>query len=103
MSRPSSAVASRPVSARSGRRRRGDRVGVIGCGGVGLSAMPAAVAVGADPVVAVDTTQERVDAARAFGATAGVVWAGSAEATAEAVRDVSGGGVDYAIEATGNG
>ena len=28
---------------------------------------------------------------------------GTAEATAEAVREVSGGGVDYAIEATGRG
>jgi Zn-dependent alcohol dehydrogenase len=81
----------------------GDRVAVIGCGGVGLSALMAAVAVGAEPVVAVDTTEERVEAARAFGATAGVVWAGSAEATAEAIREVSGGGVDYAIEATGKG
>ena len=83
--------------------RPGDRVAVIGCGGVGLSALMAAVAVGAEPVVAVDMTQSKVDAAKAFGASAGVVWAGSAEATAEAVREVSGGGVDYAIEATGHG
>jgi alcohol dehydrogenase len=83
--------------------RPGDRVAVVGCGGVGLSAMLAAVAVGAAPVIAVDTTQARVEAARDFGATAGVVWQGSAAATAEAVREVSGGGVDYAIEATGRG
>ena len=83
--------------------RPGDRVAVIGCGGVGLSALMAAVAVGAEPVIAVDMTQTKVDAAKAFGASAGVVWAGSAEATAEAVREVSGGGVDYAIEATGHG
>ena len=83
--------------------RPGDRVAVIGCGGVGLSALMAAVAVGAEPVVAVDMTQTKVDAAKAFGASAGVVWAGSAEATAEAVREVSGGVVDYAIEATGHG
>ena len=30
-----------------------------------------------------------------------MLWAGSPEATAEAVREASGGGVDYAIEATG--
>jgi Zn-dependent alcohol dehydrogenase len=30
-----------------------------------------------------------------------VAWAGSAEATAERVLEASGGGVDYAIEATG--
>jgi Zn-dependent alcohol dehydrogenase len=83
--------------------RPGDRVAVIGCGGVGLSALMAAVAVGAEPVIAVDMTQSKVDLAKGFGASAGVVWAGSAEATAEAIREVSGGGVDYAIEATGNG
>jgi Zn-dependent alcohol dehydrogenase len=83
--------------------RPGDRVAVIGCGGVGLSALMAAVAVGAEPVIAVDMTRSKVDAAKAFGSSAGVVWAGSAEATAEAIREVSGGGVDYAIEATGRG
>ncbi len=83
--------------------RPGDRVAVIGCGGVGLSALMAAVAVGAEPVVAVDMTAAKVELAKSFGASKGVVWAGSAEATAEAIREVSGGGVDYAIEATGNG
>lgn len=79
----------------------GDRVAVIGCGGVGLSALMAAVAVGAEPVVAVDAAPAKLEVARSFGAATGVLWAGSAEATAEAVREVSGGGVDYAIEATG--
>jgi Zn-dependent alcohol dehydrogenase len=81
--------------------RPGDRVAVIGCGGVGLSAVMAAVAVGAEPVVAVDAAASKLDVARELGATGGVLWAGSAEATAEAVREASGGGVDYAIEATG--
>ena len=83
--------------------RPGDRVAVIGCGGVGLSALMAAVAVGAEPVIAVDTTAAKVESAKSFGAAAGVVWAGSAQETAEAVREASGGGVDYAIEATGRG
>jgi Zn-dependent alcohol dehydrogenase len=83
--------------------RPGDRVAVIGCGGVGLSALMAAVAVGAEPVIAVDATAAKVEAATELGASAGVVWAGSAEATAEAIREVSEGGVDYAIEATGRG
>lgn len=81
--------------------RPGDRVAIIGCGGVGLSALMAAVAVGAEPVIAVDLTPARLGTARSFGASGGVLWAGSAEATAEAIRDASGGGVDYAIEATG--
>ncbi len=79
----------------------GDRVAVIGCGGVGLSALMAAVAVGADPVVAVDTVPQKLEVARSFGATDGVLWHGSPEATAEAIRDASGGGVDVAVEATG--
>jgi Zn-dependent alcohol dehydrogenase len=83
--------------------RPGDRVAVIGCGGVGLSALMAALAVGAEPVVAVDAAAGKVEIALKLGASAGVVWAGSAEQTAEAIREASGGGVDYAIEATGRG
>ena len=81
--------------------QEGDRVAVVGCGGVGLSALLAAVAVGAEPIVAVDAASQKLDIARSFGATDTVEWQGSAEATADAVREVSGGGVDYAIEATG--
>ena len=81
--------------------QRGDRVAVIGCGGVGLSALMAAVAVGAEPVVAVDATPAKLDVARSFGATDAVPWQGDATSTADAVREASGGGVDYAIEATG--
>ena len=81
--------------------REGDRVAIFGCGGVGLSALMAAVAVGAEPVIAVDAAPQKLDVARSFGATGEVEWQGSAEATAEAVRDASSGGVDYAIEATG--
>lgn len=79
----------------------GDRVAVIGCGGVGISALMAAVAVGAEPVVAVDAAAGKLDLARSFGATSGVLWQGDASSTAEAVREETGGGVDYAIEATG--
>ena len=71
--------------------RPGDRVAVIGCGGVGLSALMAAVAVGAEPVIAVDTTQSKVDVARAFGAHGRRRLGGSAEATAEASGRSSAG------------
>jgi S-(hydroxymethyl)glutathione dehydrogenase / alcohol dehydrogenase len=79
----------------------GDRVAVIGCGGVGLSALLAAVAAGAHPVIAVDAAPGKLDVAADFGASAGVLWQGTAAETGEAIRDASGGGVDYAIEATG--
>jgi len=81
--------------------RPGDRVAVIGCGGVGLSALMAAVAVGAQPVIAVDAAPAKLEVARSFGASEVVLWQGDPEATAEAVREVSKGGVDYAFEATG--
>jgi Zn-dependent alcohol dehydrogenase len=81
--------------------RPGDRVAVVGCGGVGLSALMAAVAAGAEHVIAVDAQPAKLEVAKELGASAGVGWASSAEETAELVREASGGGVDYAIEATG--
>jgi S-(hydroxymethyl)glutathione dehydrogenase / alcohol dehydrogenase len=85
---------------RTAKVRPGDRVAVFGCGGVGLSAVLGAVAAGVAPIVAVDTEERKLELARELGATDAVGWQGTAEATAEAVRDVSGG-VDYAFEATG--
>ena len=81
--------------------RPGERVAVIGCGGVGVSAILGALAVGATPVVAVDLSDEKLSLAKSVGATAAVRWAGTPAATAEAIKEASGGGVDYAIEATG--
>ena len=86
---------------RSAGVRPGDRVAVIGCGGVGLSAVMGAAAAGAGSITAVDLNPDKADQAIALGATAGLAWQGSPEATAEAVREASGGGVDYAFEATG--
>jgi Zn-dependent alcohol dehydrogenase len=86
---------------RTAQVRPGDRVAVIGCGGVGLSAVLGALAAGAATVIAVDVNAGKLAFAQELGADAGVLWAGSAEETAAAVADASGGGVDYAIEATG--
>ena len=81
--------------------RPGDRVAVFGCGGVGLSAVLGAVAAGAGAIVAVDAVTSKLELARELGATSAVPWTTSPEETAAAVVDVSRGGVDYAIEATG--
>ena len=86
---------------RTAQVKPGDRVAVVGCGGVGLSALMAAVVAGAEPVIAVDAALQKLDVARSFGATDAALWAGSPEETAELVREMSSGGVDYAIEATG--
>jgi S-(hydroxymethyl)glutathione dehydrogenase / alcohol dehydrogenase len=80
--------------------RPGERAAVFGCGGVGMSAVLGAAAAGAGCVVAVDVAADKLEAALALGATHAVAWEG-AEATAERVQAESGGGVDYAFEATG--
>jgi Zn-dependent alcohol dehydrogenase len=68
---------------------------------VGMSAILGAVAVGAAPIVAVDLDEGKLDQALSLGATDTVRWAGGPEETAERIQAASGGGVDYAIEATG--
>ena len=75
---------------------------MIGCGGVGLSALMAAVAVGAEPVIAVDAAPGKLDVARDFGAT-GTRALGRARPRRRPRRSARrrAGGVDYAIEATG--
>ena len=49
--------------------REGDSVAVFGAGGVGLSAVVAASVVKADPIIAVDLDDEKLEFARKFGAT----------------------------------
>ena len=81
--------------------RLGDRVAVFGQGVIGLLATRLAVLAGAE-VVAVDSIQPRLDAALAMGA-AHVIRADAAEGAGSLVRAWSGGGgVDAAIELSGN-
>lgn len=49
--------------------KEGHSVAVFGVGGVGLAAVAAASVVGADPIVAVDLHDAKLDLARKFGAT----------------------------------
>lgn len=78
--------------------RFGDTVAVIGCGGVGLSAIQGAALSGASRIVAVDRIPEKLELARGFGAT-DVVDA-SGEDPVEAVLALTGG-VDHALEVVG--
>src|SRR5690349_24385180 len=78
---------------RSAGVRPGQRAAVFGCGGVGLSAVIGLAAVSASPIVAVDVDGAKLDAALELGATDAVEWAGTPEATAEAVQAATGGGV----------
>src|SRR5207244_8796369 len=80
--------------------REGSSVAVIGCGGVGLAVVQGALLRGAGQVVAVDVAPEKLEHARALGAT-DVVDA-SAVDPVEAVRALAGGrGVVIAFSAIG--
>ncbi len=79
--------------------RIGERVAVIGCGGVGLQVIAAARLAGAATIVAVDRRPEKLEHARRRGATH-VVDASSQNAAAEVVA-LTGGGADHAFEVVG--
>ncbi len=79
--------------------RPGDTVAVVGCGGVGLNVVQGARIAGAGTIVAVDLVAEKRALARELGATHEVDAA--AVDPVEAVRDLTGGGVDHAFEALG--
>ena len=75
---------------------------VIGAGGVGLSAVMGAVLVGASPVVVVDVAADKLALARELGATHTVDAGGlDADAVVAAVRDLTGGGSEVAVDAVG--
>ena len=76
----------------------GASVAVIGCGGVGLAVVQGAKLAGAERIVAVDVAAEKLDAARALGAT-DVVDASAADPIAQ-VKELTRG-VDFAFSAIG--
>ena len=83
-----------------GRVTPGEWLAVHGCGGVGLSAIMIASAIGAN-VVAVDRTEEKLALARSLGATA-TVNAAETNDVVEAVRDITKGGAHASIDALGH-
>jgi S-(hydroxymethyl)glutathione dehydrogenase / alcohol dehydrogenase len=77
----------------------GSTVAVIGCGGVGLSAVNGAALAGAERIIAIDTVASKLEVARELGAT-DTLNASNADPV-RAVRDMTGGGVHYSFEALG--
>ncbi len=79
----------------------GSTVAVFGCGGVGLNVIQGARIAGAARIIAVDLSAEKMEMAKAFGATDTVTPGG------DAVKDIMGMtdgiGVDYTFEVVGNG
>jgi Zn-dependent alcohol dehydrogenase len=83
----------------SARVSPGDSVAVFGLGGVGLAALLGARVAGAGTIVAVDVVADKLERARALGATHAV--AGGPQAV-DAVREMTGGGATHVIETVGN-
>ena len=78
----------------------GRSVAVIGCGGVGLSALQGAQIAGASPIIALDVVREKLELAQRIGATH-VVDASHSDVL-ERVRAIAPGGADYVFEALGD-
>ncbi|HEU0103720.1 MAG TPA: zinc-binding dehydrogenase [Mycobacteriales bacterium] len=92
------ATAYRAVRTRAG-ARSGEWVAVLGCGGVGLSAVLVAVAAGAR-VVAVDVSPDALAVARSLGAE--VLVDGAEADVPAAVHEATRGGAHVAVDALGS-
>jgi len=77
----------------------GATVAVIGCGGVGLSAVNGAALAGAERIIAIDTVASKLELAKTMGAT-DTLNASNADPVAQ-IKEMTGGGVHYSFEALG--
>lgn len=74
-------------------------IAVFGLGGVGLAALLAAKSTNPETLVAVDTVESKLELARELGADVAVHAGPDA---VDQIREVTGGGVDLAVETVGN-
>jgi len=87
---------------RTARVEPGSVVAVIGAGGVGLNVIQGAALVGAARIIAVDMRPAALAMARRFGATDTLDASDPANSNpARALRQMTGGGVDYSFEVVG--
>jgi len=84
----------------TGRIRPGETVVVIGAGGVGLNVIQGARLAGAARIIAVDMLPEKLEAAKEFGATDGVL--ASEERPWRTARQIAGRAADAVLVAVGN-
>jgi alcohol dehydrogenase len=85
----------------SAKAKPGQFIAVVGLGGVGLSAVLAALAIGAGKVLALDLSQEKLRFAKELGVHHALNAAD--EDVIEQVLALTGGGVHCAIETAGSG
>ena len=82
--------------------RPGETVTIIGCGGLGLSAVQGARASGAGKIICVDVHEEKLNMAKQFGATHTIQNRGNADDVVKEVMDITWGeGTDFSFEFVG--
>lgn len=81
------------------RPQAGSSIAVFGAGCVGMSAVMAARLAGCAWVIAIDLVDSRLELAKELGAT-DAINGGQSDAV-EAIRELTGGGADFALDATG--
>jgi len=82
--------------------RPGERVVVIGSGGVGLNTIQGAALAGAGTIIAIDRIDSKLEAARQFGATHTLNSATTEpKEIGRTVRKLTGGGADYVFVTVG--
>lgn len=79
----------------------GSRVAVVGCGGVGLNAIQGAVLSGASQIIAIDILDNKLAAAKSFGATH-TLNARNGDVVQAVQALTEGRGVDYAFATVGS-
>lgn len=84
-----------------GQVQPGQSVLIVGVGGIGLAALMGAVAAQANPVIAVDINAEKLELARALGATHTIQMTGGNRQALEQLHGICPRGVDVAADFTG--
>ena len=79
--------------------QKGNSVAIYGLGGVGLSIVQGCANIGADPIIAVDISDDKLEFARKFGAT--ICVNGAKDDPVAKIRELTKGGVDFAFDAIG--
>jgi S-(hydroxymethyl)glutathione dehydrogenase/alcohol dehydrogenase len=76
----------------------GSTVAIVGCGGIGLAAVNGAKIAGATRIIAVDKDPGKLELAKTFGATDGVL---ATDEAAKEIIEMTQGGVHYSFECIG--
>ncbi|MQA12062.1 MAG: alcohol dehydrogenase catalytic domain-containing protein [Pseudonocardiaceae bacterium] len=82
--------------------RAGDTTVVFGLGGIGVNVVQGARLAGAERIIGVDIAPAKQSLGNKLGMTDFVDGRGDPDAVVEAIRDLTGGGVDVAFECSGH-